>query len=109
MRHSGWVHGQRAKKKSVSFHIQQDNNNKFCLHPAAARACSRNPIGTAETVCVVGDLVRGENLQWRKPLACGGLCHVADHGCLCDGGIGVVGSWLAVGRALSAWVRADHG
>ncbi len=49
------------------------------------------------TVFVVGDLVRGENLQWRKPLACGVLCHVSDH-------VLRVGSWVEEEKRR-AWLR----
>jgi hypothetical protein len=56
-----------------------DNDDNFCLCPATVCVCSRNPIGTAVTVFVVGDLVWGENLQWRKPLSCGELPCASDH------------------------------
>jgi hypothetical protein len=45
------------------------------------------PRGTAVTAFILGTLVRGENFQWRKPLACGVMCHVSDH-------VSRVGSWV---------------
>jgi hypothetical protein len=38
-------------------------DNEFYLCPATVCACSRNPIGTAETACVVGNLVRGNSMN----------------------------------------------
>jgi hypothetical protein len=67
---------QDSIKEEIKALTDLEYNNNFYLYPATVCVYSRNPIGTAVTVFIVGNLVRGENLQWRKPLACGGLCYV---------------------------------